>query len=117
MKMAVKTIDGWLMGFIGTYLFNAECLAIAAGLGFWRNSWWVFGIVIVVLMVAQSVKILAIPMAIVFSIAWGAAGFWVAGAALNRTDAQWVAGLFLGVLALSIHFHALNYVGMVDLDV
>jgi hypothetical protein len=55
-------------------------------------------------------------MAIVFSIAWGAAGFWVAGAALNRTDAQWVAGLFLDALALSIHLYSLNYEGVIDVD-
>jgi hypothetical protein len=105
----------WLMGFIGANLFNLELGALAIGMGIWRNSWWVFGVLLIVGYVVQSVKILAIPMALVLSVAWGAGGYW-AGSIFERADAQWVIGIIVGFIALGLHCAALNYNGMIDLN-
>lgn len=112
--MAVKTIDNWLMGFIGAHLFNLELGVMAVGTGIWLNSWWAFGGLLVAGYVIQSIKVLAIPMAMLLSFAWGVGGYWIGGAAFQRADAQWVIGIFVGAMALGFHVAALNYNGLID---
>lgn len=79
-----------------------EIFVIAIVAGFYYQSWWVFGSVILGLFIALNFKVLAIILNISFSIGWGFIGF-VLGTYTNN----YIASIVLAILGLAagLFFH------------
>jgi hypothetical protein len=86
-----------------------ELIAIAILLGLAKKSWWVFGSTYLGLTVCMVIRPLALLLAGLFTLAWGALGWGIGEKLVQKSGAPLVLALLCGVIAAGIHFSAVEW--------
>lgn len=96
-------------------ILMGEVLIISICLGLYTQSWWIFGIALIGLLVSLYIPYIAIPLIIALSLGWGVIGYGI-GSLFSSTGASVVLGI-IGVLSgLGCHFAALEWVKDIGSD-
>jgi hypothetical protein len=88
-------------------ILTGEIFLIAAGLGFYMSSWYVFGGVLIGLMIALFIPYISILLMLLLSISWGVIGYWL-GQFFSVEASYVLAGLGF-IMGLGVHFAALEW--------
>lgn len=81
---------------------------IAIGLGLFAQSWWVFGGVLLGLLLAILIPGIAIVLMVAFSLAWGAIGYAI-GTLFDSFGASVVLCIIGFLFGLGVHLSALEW--------
>jgi 4-hydroxybenzoate polyprenyltransferase len=90
-----------------TILF-VEITFVAIFIGMASKSWWAFGAALISLFIAINYKPLALVLAVLLSIAWGAIGAAI-GTAFESTGAAVVLGVLGFLIGLGTHLSGLEW--------
>jgi hypothetical protein len=89
------------------FLFGQIILLAIAG-GLYSESWWVFGAILISLIIFLRVKILALIVVFSLSAGWGFAGY-IIGAAVGSSGASEVLAIVAFLSALGLNFSGLQW--------
>lgn len=87
----------------------AEIFIIAIVVGLINKSWWIGGGTLAALIIALQIKVIAIPLMIVFSLVWGGIGYGI-GTLFESSGASWVIGIIAFLCGLGTHMAGLQWV-------
>lgn len=88
-------------------IFYGEIMFIAIIAGIYMKSWWVFGGLLIGMLMMMSFRITAILLCTVLTIAWGIIG-WKIGSIFGN-GANWVLSVIAFFLGAGIHYSALEW--------
>jgi hypothetical protein len=92
----------------GSSVLFAEVFIISVGLGIWQESWWIFGICLIGLLIGVCIKPLAVFITIGLTILWGFIGYGI-GTYFNSTGASIVLTILALLLSGGLHMNALEW--------
>jgi hypothetical protein len=96
-------------------ILSGEIIIVATIAGVMYKSWWVFGVVLLALIIGIVIPRIAIFLAIGFSIAWGIIGYSV-GNWFGSSGASLVLAMIGFLAGLGLHLSAIEWVKDIATD-
>lgn len=90
-------------------IFIIEVFVISIAAGVYYSSWWVFGGVLLGLIIAVFIKILSVPLMLAFSACWGYIGYMI-GNYFESSSASIVLAIIGFLAGLGCHLVAFEWV-------
>ena len=90
-------------------IFIIEVFVISIVAGLYYSSWWVFGGVLLGLIIAVFIKILSVPLTLAFSACWGYIGYMI-GSYFESRSASIVLAIIGFLAGLGCHLAACEWV-------